>query len=208
MDTFHFTRMRYNLIYLDPADYVIKRSYTQHSLSVIIGAYSKAIFGFGVGNEYESARRCAKMALQYTSNHLPYCNIKFDGSQAIWNALIEAGVPKDHLLSVPKDVCRSHVNECEGLIRILRSKGLSKRDYSFQRDIFLKAAIIFISWNLFENHTLFDGRWSGRLTDLLKIDAPSDWNQLITESWRHVISRGDTFEKYYPHYKRGPGRIV
>ena len=209
MDTFHFTRMRHYLKYFpDEADYAVKRGYTQHSVTILIGSFTKGIFGFGFGEgEYKAAKRCVAMAMKYTSEHLPKCIIKFDGSDNERRALLEAGIPPEHLISVSKGECRSYINQCEGIIRALRGKGLGKRAYSLPLSMFLRTTISFVSWNLFTQHTLLDGRWNGKIADLISVEAPTDWNMLIEKSWKYILSKGDLFEKYYPRFGRGPKKI-
>lgn len=204
MDTFYFTRMRYDLTFIDD-DYLVKRDYSKLSATILIGENSKGLFGFGMGqNEYESSKRCVSMALKYTSSMLPRCSIKFDGSSSEERALLEVGIPEGHLISVPKSVCKSYINPVEGAIRALRSLGLGKRAYSLPLSIFIHLTIHFINWNLFQEHVLFDGRWKGRIAELLQIDAPKDWGTLIKNGWHYIISDGELFRKYYPKFNRGP----
>jgi len=116
----------------------------------MIGVYTKAIFGLGFGeNEYETTKSCGLMAMNYTSGYLQKCFVKFDGSDDEKKALLEVGVQNENLNSVPKTVRRTCINQCEGIIKVLRSKELGKRLYSLPVSIFLRSAIAFVSWNFF-----------------------------------------------------------
>ena len=51
---------------------------------------------------------------------------------------------------------------------------------------------------------LFDGRWHGKLSELLRIDAPADWKSLLELSWRYILSDEVLYKTYYPKFNRGP----
>ncbi len=208
VDSYNFTRTRYYLEIFDDIGWVVRKGYTQHTITIMIGAYTKAIFGFGFGeNEYEATRSCGLMAMNYTSGYLQKCLVKFDGSDDEKKALLDVGVQNENLNSVPKSVCRTFINQCEGIIKVLRSKGLGKRLYSLPVSIFMRSAVAFISWNLFQEHVLFDGRWHGKLSELLQIDAPADWKSLLELSWRYILSDEVLYKTYYPKFNRGPKKV-
>jgi len=201
IDTFCFTRKSFDLTFDD----TIEKELIQFYVTIIIGGYSTALYGFGVAeDEFDSALKCAKMAKIYTSGVLRECMIKFDDSHKIRKALVRAGVPESHLTSVSKSVCRSYINKVEGIIRILRAHGLKKRRYSTIPGVFTKLVIEFVNWNFFKKHTLFDSRWEGKIFQLLQINGPKNWKELIEDSWQYILSRGDLFKRYYPKFNRGP----
>ena len=203
VDTFSFTRF---YKYLDEND-VVRKAYWQLYLTVAVGGGSFGIYGFGVStNKMESCNKCANMVSKYTSGKLRYCKVKFDGDPCIEKALMEAGVHTSNLISIPKEVCRSYVNKAEGLISILRDRGLRKRRYSEQVSIFARMASLFIKWNLFDTHTLHDGLQKTTVREQIQINAPPGWEELIEKSWLYILSNGKLFKIYYPVFKRGRRR--
>ena len=202
IDTFYFTRL-YNK--LDRQTYRIIKSHVENYVTIAVGGHSYAIYGFGVSsNKADSCDGCVKMAMRYTSAAMIDADIKFDGDSSIKLALLKAGVPQSNLISIPKSLLKSHINKAEGLIKILREKGLKKRRFSNLANIFVRVNATFINWNLFETHTLRDGTLNTTVREHLRINAPQSWHELIQNSWRYILSSKELFETYYPRFKRGP----
>lgn len=204
IDITHFTHK----VPVRNEDNTIYYKIVQHFVTKIIGRYSKAIYGYGIAaSKSASARNCIKMAMNYTSDMLVKCRIKYDGDKEIEAVLIEAGVSKENLISIPKTVYKGGINEIEGYFKDVKAR-LKKHRFKYDPSIFVRLTAFFANWNLFKRHSLFDGRWRGTLAELLHIEqAPLSWQELIERSWRYILSNKELFEKYYPNINRGAKRL-
>lgn len=203
IDITHFTHK----VPVRDEDNIIHYKIIQRFVTKIIGRYSKAIYGYGIAaSKSASARNCIKMAMNYTSGMLVKCHVKFDGDKEIEAALIEAGIPKENLKSIPKTVYKGGINEIESHFKDVKAK-LKKHRFTSDPSIFVRLTAFFANWNFFERHSLYDGRWEGTLAELLQIEqAPSNWQELIERSWRYILSNKELFEKYYPKINRGQNK--
>jgi len=200
MDTTYFTR---KISILDE-NYVTRRRLAEAYATIMIGQYSKGIYGMGIAYSVsESARQCVTAAMNYTSGALRECKVKYDGDDEIGMELINAGVPKEYLISIPKTEYKGGINEIEEAFSHVKQH-IPKHRFSLKQSIFQALTAFIVQWNFFDKHSLFDGRYYGKIAQLLRIEnAPSDWVTLIQQSWRYIISRGDLFNIYYPKYNRG-----
>ncbi|MEM3591993.1 MAG: hypothetical protein QW702_07870 [Candidatus Bathyarchaeia archaeon] len=204
MDTTYFTHK----VPVRDEDNIIYYKLIQRFVTNIIGRDSKAIYGYGIASSKSaSAKNCIKMAINYTSGMLIKCHVKYDGDMEIEAALKEAGVPKENLIAIPKTVYKGGINEIEGYFKDVRAK-LKKHRFKYDPSIFARLTAFSADWNLFKKHSLFDGKWTGTLAELLQIEqAPSSWQDLIERSWRYILSNKELFEKYYPNINRGAKRL-
>jgi uncharacterized protein YbaR (Trm112 family) len=189
-------------------DNIVDYKLINRSVATITGKYSTAIYGYGVAiSKITASRKCIEMANKYVPGMLSQCLIKYDGDKDIRKALVEAGGPEKNLISIPKKEYKGGINEIEGFFS--KPKGrLKKHRFRKLPSIYAGMTAFFASWNLFERHTLFDGKWRGTIAELLQIKRPpSSWLELVNISWRYMLTDKTLYEAYYPKTSRGVNKI-